>query len=181
MSLLGVFPRRILLLMIALRLVHVVLGVFWAGTLIFVATFLNPAVRAAGPEGGRVMLRLQERGFMTVMPVVAALTILSGLALYWRISGGLQGVWVGSRMGIAFAAGGVASIVAFVIGVFVMRPAALRVAVLVAGLEQVAEGPARQARQAEIQALRLRNAAATRWVAGLLGIAVVTMAVARYV
>ncbi|MGH7644996.1 MAG: hypothetical protein ACREMR_05370, partial [Gemmatimonadales bacterium] len=143
--------------MLALRLIHIVLGVFWAGSLIFVATFLNPAVRAAGPEGGRVMLRLQERGLLNVMPVVAALTILSGLTLYWRISGGLQAVWVTSRMGIVFAAGGVASIVAFVIGVFVMRAAALRVAVLVAGLEQVPEGPARQARQVEIQGLRLRT------------------------
>ena len=166
--------------MIILRLLHVVSGVFWAGTLIFVATFLNPAVRAAGPEGGRVMLRLQERGFLTVMPVVAALAILSGLALYWRVSGGLQAVWVTSRLGLAFTVGGVASIVAFVIGVFVMRPAALRVAVLVTGLDQVPEGPARQARQAEIQGLRLRAAAAARWVAGLLAIAVATMAVARY-
>ncbi|MGH8622284.1 MAG: hypothetical protein ACRET3_09115, partial [Burkholderiales bacterium] len=85
--------------MIALRLVHVVLGMFWAGTLIFVATFLNPAVRAAGPEGAPVMQRLQERGLLSVMPVVAALTILSGLALYWRLSGGLEPVWVRSRMG----------------------------------------------------------------------------------
>lgn len=166
--------------MIALRLLHIVLGVFWAGTLIFIATFLNPAVRAAGPDGGRVMLRLQERGLLNIMPVVAAFTILSGLALYWRVSGGLQDVWVASRLGIAFAIGGVASIVAFVIGVFVMRSAALRVATLVPGLEQLPEGPARQARQAEIQLLRQRAAAATRWVAGFLAIAVVTMAVARY-
>jgi hypothetical protein len=166
--------------MILLRLLHIVLGVFWAGTLIFAATFLNPAVKAAGPDGARVMQRLQERGMLNVLPVVAALTILSGLLLYWRVSGGLMEGWVRSRMGMTFALGGVASLAAFVIGVFVMRSAALRASAIARGLEQVPEGPARQAQQAEIQGLRQRATGAGRWVAGLLGIATAAMAVARY-
>ena len=75
--------------MIVLRLVHILLGVFWAGTLLFVATFLEPSLRAAGPEGGRVMQRLLQRRYLDIMPVIAALTIATGLILYWVVSGGL--------------------------------------------------------------------------------------------
>jgi hypothetical protein len=44
--------------MALLRLVHIVSGVFRVGTMLFVAGFLQPAVAAAGPDGGRVMQRL---------------------------------------------------------------------------------------------------------------------------
>ena len=35
------------LLIITLRLLHIVLGVFWAGTLVFFAAFLVPSVKDA--------------------------------------------------------------------------------------------------------------------------------------
>jgi hypothetical protein len=59
--------------MITLRLVHIALGVFWAGTIFFFVMFLEPSVRAAGPDGARVMQGLQKRQFLNVMPVIAGL------------------------------------------------------------------------------------------------------------
>ncbi len=167
-------------MMIFLRLVHIILGVFWAGTLFFVVLFLGPSVRAVGPDGARVMQALQRRQFMNVMPVVAALTILSGLILYWRLSGGLAAGWVTSPFGLSLTVGGVASILAFAIGVFGMRAATLRASRLGAALASTPQGEERETSQAEIQRLRLRAATSARWVAGLLVIAVATMAVARY-
>ena len=48
-------------MMIVLRLLHVGLGVFWAGSLLFIALFLEPSVRAALPESGKVMQQLAKR------------------------------------------------------------------------------------------------------------------------
>ncbi len=69
---------------------------------------------------------------------------------------------------------------AFAIGVLVMRRAALRMASLGSVLQQSSEGGARETMMAEIQALKGRARTSARWVAALLAIAVATMAVARY-
>ncbi len=47
--------------MVAMRLIHIGLGVFWAGAIFFIVLFLEPSVRAAGPDGARVMQGLQQR------------------------------------------------------------------------------------------------------------------------
>jgi hypothetical protein len=165
--------------MIILRLVHITLGVFWAGTIFFFVTFLEPSMREAGPDGARVMQGLQKRHYLNFMPLIAGLTILSGIVLYWRVSAGFASAWITSRIGLGLTVGAVASLVAFAVGVFGMRRAALRAASKSAAL-QGSEGAARDALMAEIQALRGRARTSARWVAVLLAIAVATMAVARY-
>ncbi len=167
-------------LMITLRLLHVVLGVFWAGALFFLAWFLIPSVRDAGPDGAKVVQALQQRGFMNVLPIAALLTILSGVVLMWRVSAGFQPAWSRSPTGMSLGIGAVAAIVAFGIGVGVMRPATMKANALSQTLPQLTEASARDARMAEVQSLRLRAARAARQVASLLAIAVATMAVARY-
>lgn len=168
-------------LMLVLRVVHVVFGVFWAGTLFFVTLFLEPSVREAGPDGARVMQGLMQRRFMQVLPLSAVLTILSGLWLLWRVSAGFQPTWFGSATGITLSIGMTAAIVGFALGMSLMRPAQLRAMALAQALPQLPDDAARAAQQAVIQALRRRAAVTARWVAALLAAAVVTMAVARYV
>lgn len=166
--------------MVLLRLLHIVLGVYWAGTIIFSALYLEPGVRAVGPPGGQVMAQLVKRGHLNVMPVVALVTILTGVDLYRRASAGFQPEWIGSAQGMTLTVGGLAAIVAFVIGVFVMRATSLRVIALTKAAQQVTEGPERDGKLAEIRPLRRRVTMSLRWVAVLLGVSVVTMAVARY-
>lgn len=167
--------------MVVLRIVHILCGVFWAGSLIFMATFLEPSVRAAGPDGAKVMQQIQRRRLLDIMPVIALLTILSGLALLERLSGGFSPEWLRSGMGMSLSLGGLSALVAFVIGVFVMRRAALRAAAAGQAALQLPEGTEREARLAEVQALRRRAAIAGRWVAALLGVAVTGMALSGYV
>jgi hypothetical protein len=168
------------LLVLTLRVVHILLGVFWAGTLIFAATFLMPSIRDAGPDGAKVVGALIQRRYLDVMPVVAGLTVLSGLWLYWRLSGGLSPAWIHSPVGTAYGLGGLAAILAFVIGVAVMRPATLRIAALARAIPGMPDGPEKVAQQAEVARLREKAASASRTVALLLGFSVVGMAVARY-
>jgi hypothetical protein len=166
-------------LMLVMRLVHVLLGVFWAGTLMFTALFLTPSIRDAGPEGAKVAAGLLRRRFLDVMPVVALLTILSGLWLYWRVSGGFQPTYVHSAAGVTLAIGALAAILALTLGLAILRPSMLRAAAL-SQTAATAAPAEREAQLATAQALRARAAGAGRVVALLLAVAVATMALARY-
>lgn len=167
-------------LLIVARLLHVLLGVFWAGTLIFTAFFLVPAIAEAGPDGAKVMAGVQRRRFMDVMPAVALLTILSGLWLYWKISGGFDHHWMHTPTGLAYGIGGVLAIMAFGIGIGVMRPAMKRVGGLAAGAAQEPDPAKRERMMGEVARLRRRSATAGSLVATLLTIATALMGVARY-
>jgi hypothetical protein len=166
--------------MIVLRLVHVLCGVFWAGTVLFVVTFLEPSVRAAGPDGAKVMQAMLKRHYLTAMPLVAGLTILSGLDLLRRVSDGFSPAWFASRPGITLTAGSVASLIAFGIGILIMRPANLQAGSL-SQQAAAAQGPERESILSRAQVLRRRGTVSARWVAALLTLAVATMAVTRYV
>lgn len=167
-------------MMVALRIIHIGSGVFWAGSLLFLAFFLAPAVGRAGPEGGRVMQELQKARLMHVIPLAALLTILSGAWLMWTLSGGLHPRFFGTGYGMSLSLGAAASILAFVIGLAVMRPTQLRMGEL-GGRMAGATDDERPRLAAEMTRLRTRSARASLAMAWLLIVAVVTMAVARYV
>lgn len=43
-------------LMVVLRIVHIVLGMFWAGSAVFLAVILEPRHRSLGPEVQRPVM-----------------------------------------------------------------------------------------------------------------------------
>lgn len=165
--------------LITARLLHVLLGVFWAGTLMFNAIFLGPSVRDAGPDGAKVMAGLMKRRFLDIMPVVALLNVLSGYYLYWRASAGFAPAYMRSTPGMAYGLGAVAATVAFLIGVGIMRPSMLRAASLSQSAASAAPAD-RDRAMGEVQALRMRAGKAGQAVAWLLGATTAVMAVARY-
>jgi uncharacterized membrane protein len=164
-----------------LRAIHILCGVYWAGTLFFLVTLLQPSVADAGPEGGKVQQALIRRRFLEVVPLMAILTIISGIELYRRISGGFRAAWISSGPGMTLTIGVVAALVAFAIGISVLRPSAKKVGPLNQKAQGTPEGPERDAILAEVGRLRRRMVVGGRTVAALLAIAVVTMAVFRYV
>jgi hypothetical protein len=166
-------------LFLVMRVLHVLCGIFWAGALIFMALFLTPAIRDAGPDGAKVALGLQRRRLLDIMPLVAVVTILSGLWLLWRVSGGFQATFFHTGTGTAISVGATAALVALVLGLGVMRPA-MTGAFRITQAAAAAPPSERDAQLATAQRLRLRAAAAGRSVAGLLTIAVMAMAIARY-
>lgn len=163
-------------LVLALRLIHVVLGAAWYGFVVFTTVFLSPAMQDAGPSAGPVMGALQRRGMMTFLPILAIGTLLSGLALYWIMSDGFNPAYVHSRLGATFAAGGALAIAAFVYGMAVMRPSMMRAMTLA----QKAGASATDADKAEIARLRARGTRASKVILVLLTLATAAMAVARY-
>lgn len=166
--------------LVILRFLHVVLGAYWAGVIIFTALYLDPSVRASGPAGGQVMGQLVARGHLTALPVVALVTILSGVDLLRRVSAGFDPAFMSTPFGVALSIGGLSAIVAFLIGVIIMRPTAMKVMALSQAAMQTPEGPARDAQLAAVAPLRSRATLTLRVVAALLGVTVTAMAVARY-
>jgi uncharacterized membrane protein len=166
-------------LQVLLRLLHVGLGVFWAGTLIFTAVLLLPALSDVGPDGAKVMAALQRRGMVQILPIVAIITMITGFWMYIRMAGGTPD-WARSRVGMALGTGGLLAVIAFLIGIVVMRPTVNRITQLSATLAQLPEGPERSERIATVQRLRQRSARTGQIVALLLALTTALMAVARY-
>jgi hypothetical protein len=161
-------------LLIVLRVVHVVGGVFWGGAILFVVHFLEPAVRDAGPDGAKVMQALQKRRYLDVMPVVAALTVVRVLALLARLRRWPR-AWRFRRR--AVARGGGSPPRRLQIGVSLMRPGA---ADRPPGRRLPRPSGAQRRDRGRVTQLRGRMRLAGRWVAALLGIAILCMAVGRY-
>ena len=162
-----------------LRLVHIFSGVFWAGVALMMAGFVNPSARAIGPDGGKFMQQLaRQNRFPLVVETAAILNILSGLWLYWLVSGGFQPYWITSRGGLALTIGGVMAIVAYGLGYVFQKPAAKRMAEL--GREiQAAGGPPSLEQMAVMQAQQKKLAQGGLLSAIVLALVVVGMAVAR--
>jgi len=157
-------------LIVVLRLVHIVLGASWVGMMVLAQLFVAPAIADAGPEGGKVMAALQRRKMMTIIPSFALATIISGAWLIFAVYGSMTG-FMASRAGQTFSIGATLAIVAFVLGMVVVRPAMVRVGML-------SQDPVKN--KDELQRLRARGAAVGRVVVVLLLLAVGAMAVARY-
>lgn len=166
-------------LLITLRLVHVGLGAFWVGAMLLNVIFLMPAIRDAGPAGGAVMAGLQRRRMMVWLPIIALLTILSGYGLIESVWGGPAYMFT-TPSHVTFTMGAVAAIIAFLLGIGVLRPAMMRSMRLMGEMEGVPEAE-RAARMAEVTKLRARGTVAANGIAVLLVIALGAMAIGRYV
>ena len=167
-------------IMIVLRVIHIVAGVFWAGTVMVMAWFVLPASQAMGQPGGAFMQQLMFRQRLRVFVGVAmGLTILSGLAMYGWIAMETDGMWARSRMGVTLGVGAVAAIIAGGIGGGVIGRVGQKMATLGAAI-QASGAPPTDAQKAELMSYQQRMRSAFRIVAVLLVIAVITMAGARY-
>ena len=167
--------------LLILRLLHIGCGIAWAGTVIFVAFFLDPAVKSSGPDGIRFMQQLVKTNrFPIVIMFLAIITILAGSLLIWKVSGGLQTLWLSTKNGKVLTTGGVLAIIAFLIGMTVNRPATIRIAKIGKAVA-IAGGPPTTVQIAELTMLGKRLSTASRIIAFLLIFTIVGMSIFRYV
>jgi uncharacterized membrane protein len=168
-------------MMILLNLVHILAGVFWAGAALLLSFFLVPAIDAAGPQGEAVMQKLVKgTRFPQAMMASGMLTVLSGLVMYWLVSGGLSAAWVSSNHGVAITLGGIGGILAAIVGGGVSGRATKRLGTLMQQI-QASGGQSTPEQQAQIESLK----GTMRW-SSLAGsacilVALIGMAVARAV
>ena len=162
------------------RLVHVLGGIFWLGAGVFSAVYLMPSLAAARVKNGPLFAELERRGYFVVLPVMAVLTMLSGVRLLAVTSGGFRAEYLGSAQGLAYAIGGVASVLAFLVAMFVGRPSNQRAGQLQGTLATLPSEHQAVART-EIAALRRRGTVATAVAILALVVSAGLMAIARYV
>lgn len=162
------------------RILHVGLGVFWVGAVLFNALFLTPAMLDAGPDAAKVGAALARRGFMRILPWVAVITLISGFWLYWKVSFGFHPDYMGSAHGIVYGTGGLCAVIAYAIGMTIMRPAMMKAMALGPAIAAASEAE-RPVLMAQAAALRLRGFRASQIVSLFLVVTTVCMAIGRYV
>jgi len=163
------------IILILLRLIHIAAGAFWAGSGLMLALVVLPGMRQAGPGGERAlpMARVSQ-----AMSIGALLTTATGLVLYVWVSG-LAWNWIASSQGLGFTLGSLAGLASFLLGLVSTGPTAARIGAL-AGQLQAAGGPPRPEQAAEMDRLKAKLAVSSAWSTILSTVALVFMAVARY-
>jgi uncharacterized membrane protein len=166
--------------LLVLRIVHVLGAIIWAGTSLFVAVFLMPALGTVGPAASPVMGALVKRKLFTIIPIVAVIVILAGLRLMWISSNGYSPAYFSTRGGMTYSLGAVCALVAFTIFMTVSHPAIGRSMQLG---QQMAQAPEAEKGALAVQmgAVRARAAKAAIASALLLTLTSVAMAIGRYV
>jgi uncharacterized membrane protein len=163
------------------RFVHVVAGVVWAGALVFIALFLLPAIRATGPSGGALMQQLvRVQRLPLYLMLVAVLTVLSGLSLFWLDLNAFGKAWMHTGPGRTFSAGAALAILTAIVGMAVNTPAAKRLGAIAGSLQAAGTQPTVE-QAAEMGRLQNRLYRATQVAAVLVVLAVICMGVARYI
>ena len=167
--------------MVFLRIVHIVTGVIWVGSLFVVVVFVQPSAATLGAAGAPFMSELRRRRFVDVVFIDALFTVIAGSLLYWRDWHTYPsfGDWIGSSFGASLTVGALLAISGLVVAATVTRPTIGR---LVSLGRQLAGsgGPPSTEQAARIGALQRRLVVAERVSFSLVLLAVVAMASARY-
>jgi hypothetical protein len=165
---------------VVLRAIHILGGVIWVGGMSIMAFFVMPVLAGIGPAAGPVMAGLNQKKFPVIMPIVALVTILSGLRLLMIASANFNTGYFQSAVGRTFATAGGLAIVAFVFGVALVRPAMMKSVALGQQLAGATDDATRTRLGAEMAATRKRGATGNVIVLVLLLLAALGMAIARY-
>ena len=166
---------------VVLRIIHIGAGVFWAGAVFVNEGFLLPTMKATGPGGAPFMRHLMgAKKYPVRIATAGVLVILSGLGMYWRNGSLSNGTWFRSRQAMVYGVGGLSAIIALAFGVVVLTRAAAKLNQVGAAVT-AAGGPPSPEQAATIAAMQQRITSGTHFVAGLLGITVIAMAIGRYV
>jgi uncharacterized membrane protein len=167
-------------LFLLLRVAHVLIAVVWVGGVFFSTFFLMPALAESGPAAGPVMGALARRKIHVFMASIGGMTVLTGLYLYYRFTGGFDPALSGTRGAMAFGTGGVAGTIALIIGGAVVGRNTKKLSDLGERLATASEKE-RAALVAQMTAARVRAETGSRIVIALQVIAVVLMAIGHYV
>jgi len=153
------------------RTLHILMAASWLGAGALLTLYLLPTLRRLGPAGQPTLRSLEGLGLSRFMAANGGLTMLSGLWLYWVLTAGLNAAAVRSPMGMVFGIGGIAGILAGIIGGAVIGRSIRRLDALG---EASAGGP-------EAAALHQRIANASRLALALLLVALVAMSLGHTV
>jgi uncharacterized membrane protein len=110
------------ILMIVLRILHIISGVFWVGAALMLTFFISPTVNAT-KEAGQGFMRhfMGNTKFNLAMWTSAITAVVAGAILYWLDSDGLTSAWTHSGPGIGFAVAAGFAYLGLIVGIFQNR------------------------------------------------------------
>lgn len=168
-------------LFLTIRLLHVLLAAVWLGGLALLVLFVLPADKEAGPAAAPLVGAIARRGLNAFMGAVGGITVLTGIYLYWRYTGGFAPELSATRSAMVFGAGGIAGIVAVILGGVLVARNIARMDERGGRAMTLPEGPERTALLAESAAAGDRALSGGRLVLALQAIALGCMAIGHYI
>jgi hypothetical protein len=163
------------------RALHVVCAALWVGSAVLLTFFVMPAIEGLGPDAGKMMSGLQQKGLNAFMGAIGGLTILSGIYLYWHLTAGFDPTISGTPEAMTFGIGGALGLLAVIIGGSIVGRGAKRLTVLGVELAKTTDGASRTEILAEMQKLKGQVTTFGNVVIGLLVVTTILMAVGHYV
>ena len=163
-------------LVIALRIIHIVAGITWVGGTLIMTFFIGPTIGATAEAGQKFVGHLMNNlKFSNRMSAAAGLTILAGFILYWIDSNGFTSAWMSSGAGRGFGIGAGFALIGFVFGLLIGRTTNA-----MAQLGAQFRGKPSTEQISQMQAIRKQQATYSNISATALILAVIFMAIARY-
>lgn len=163
-------------LIMGLRIIHIVAGIFWVGGTLIMTFFIAPTIGATAEAGQKFVGHLmRELKFSQRMSAAAGLTILAGAALFSIDSDGFTSGWTSSGAGTGFSIGAAFAMIGFIFGILVGRTTST-----MAKLGAQFQGKPTDEQIAQMQALGKQQAMYSKIASAALILAVIFMAIARY-
>jgi hypothetical protein len=162
----------------ALRIAHIIFGVFWGGLYIFNTFFLMPKLHGLEAKIRRSFLK----SLLSTLSPVAAVSVLiiigTGTAMTFRFRGGDISTLLTTGWGVSIFIGFVATVIATIIGFSMLMPMGLRIEKIYRTIGKD-EPNAEQASELDDIITRLEKIERFNFI--LVMIALVSMPVARFV
>jgi len=163
-----------------IRSAHVLLAAIWVGATFLNTFFLFPSLQDTGPAGAPVIAAIMRRKLPAFMASLGGLAVVTGLYLYYQFTAGFDPAVSGSMAARVYGTGGLAGIIALVIGGAVVSRSAKKMGELGTRLATAPDSE-RAALASQMAAARQRTANGARFVIALQIVAVVLMAIGHYV
>lgn len=162
------------------RLFHIVFGTIWVGSNLFMALFLYPAVKRSGSIGNQFIPYLPKTNNMPVtMTVSGFIAIITGIWIIYYQSR-FSWSYFTSSFGMCILIGGILGVIAFLNGVFYIRPKGLKIDKIGTKISQSGNPPTQEDIK-EIGSLSNSIVKATNFEAVILLLCLIFMSLARYI
>ncbi|HEX9386331.1 MAG TPA: hypothetical protein VF918_08425 [Anaerolineales bacterium] len=158
-----------------LRIIHIVGGVFWVGSALMSFFFIGPTVDATGEAGQKFMgYLINKMKISNRIASAAGATILAGFILF-ALDARAGAAWLRSGFAIGLSIGAGFALIGFVFGILVGR-----INKAMAQLGAQMQGKPSSAQLIQMQTLQKQQATYSRISGITLILAVIFMAIARY-
>jgi uncharacterized membrane protein len=160
-----------------LRVLHIVPGVVWVGSAVFLAFVMQPAIAKTGPPHSGAVMRNMVKPMVILLHSSAWLTMVFGVVMAFRVRDPLFDFLFSTDWGTMILLGFVTAVAGYVFGTIggLTSKKMMDIGASLAGQ------PPSPEQGAEMAALQKRAMMLTKVAATLVTVAVVTMALAQHV